>query len=74
MNRASSKMIGNGTPINQSKAPFPNDIAASIIRRGNISGFRWFHSRRQDFKAKTSKPRLQSQDFKAKTSEQRLQS
>jgi hypothetical protein len=30
MNKASSKTIGSGTPINQSKAPFPKDIAASI--------------------------------------------
>jgi hypothetical protein len=38
-------MIGSGIPINQSKAPFPKDIAASIDNwRGNTFGFHWFHS------------------------------
>jgi hypothetical protein len=38
-------MIGSGIPINQSKAPFPKDIAASIdCWRGNALGFHRFHS------------------------------
>jgi hypothetical protein len=38
-------MIGSGMPINQSKAPFPKDMVASIfdiIWRYNAGKFEWF--------------------------------
>jgi hypothetical protein len=38
-------MIGSGIPINQSKAPFPKDILASISIKSwrcNPRGFDWF--------------------------------
>ena len=38
-------MIGSGIPINQSNAPFPKPIVASIESHwtGNARGFHWFH-------------------------------
>jgi hypothetical protein len=44
MNNARMRMIGSGTPINQSKAPLPNPMLASIvlallINPGKFHGF-----------------------------------
>jgi hypothetical protein len=38
-------MIGSGIPINQSNAPFPNDLIVSILWSSNASGFHLFRWR-----------------------------